>query len=233
MPPDATPAAARARLVVAASSFVPCQPPPRLAIWSEEDKAALSALEGRWAGSSNVTAPNRSKASEPQDDGTDNTTRAPDTPLRLGLPVSDAARELNIPRQAFVALCDAHGILELRPYGGVQNRRLISTAAMRARLGWNVRPRGLRARGRAMSARCSPFAVFNPERLQDLAWQLDWQGIVRATAALTSRDDRRSFLLTKHAYLPDVVIGDLSGYARTAVQKARAATLRRDGGRSG
>jgi hypothetical protein len=117
-----------------------------------------------------------------------------------------------------------NGVLELRPYDGLQRRRFVTDEAVEAGLGWNVIPPSTQLARRKGHARGCPFAVFNPARLRDLAWMLDWPGIVTAASALSSPQQRRAFLLTAHPSLPDAVIGHLSGYARSAIQKARAAS---------
>lgn len=139
-----------------------------------------------------------------------------------GLPITEAADALGIARPAFVALCEHHGVLALHPYGGRQKRRFVTEAAERAGLGWNVIPSTGATTRRPGAARFWPFAVFAPARLDDLRWMLGWSDLLDAVAALPSREERRSYLLTNHAYLPHAIIGGLSGYARSAVQKARA-----------
>ncbi len=143
-----------------------------------------------------------------------------------GHPIPEAAAALGIAKPAFVALCEHHDILALHPYGGRQKRRFITTAAERAGLGWNVIPPTRSTTRRTGAARFWPFAVFDPARLDDLAWILGWPNLLEAVAALPSREERRGYLLTNHAYLPDAIIGDLSGYVRSAVQKARSASRR-------
>ncbi len=138
-----------------------------------------------------------------------------------GLPITEAAAALVIPRLAFVSLCHHHDILALHPFGGKQQRRFVTEAAERAGLGWNVIPTTAVTTRRRGAGRFWPFPVFDPVRLDDLGWTFGWPDILSAVAALPNREARRGYLLEHHGYLADGVIGELSGYARTAVQKAR------------
>jgi hypothetical protein len=137
-----------------------------------------------------------------------------------GLTVQEAARSLGIPRLAFVALCEHHGLLELRPFEGLQQRRFVTATAEATKIGWNANMMRLRSIRRA-HRNAWPFAVFAPQRLPDVAWMLDWPGLVGATVAMDGRGAKLAFLLDQHGYLPDQIIADLSGYSRSAVQKVR------------
>jgi hypothetical protein len=120
-----------------------------------------------------------------------------------------------------VALCEGHGILELRYFEGQQRRRFLSDAAVQGGLGWNANLHAFRRRQSDYRS-AWPFPVFAGSRLDDLAECLDWPGIKAATAARVTRRERRDYLLACHPYLLDDDIAELSCYSRKAIHKARA-----------
>ncbi|MDT8331801.1 hypothetical protein RQ831_12120 [Roseomonas gilardii] len=138
-----------------------------------------------------------------------------------GLTITEAASRLGIPRPAFVALAEAHGYLELAPFGREKNRRLMSERAIAAGIGWNVDPTRTRSPRLDGHSRATVFAVFAEDRLADVEWSLNWPGIVEATEALPTKKERLTMLLKEQEHLPDTVIASLAGMERRTVAKAR------------
>ncbi|AWV24173.1 Hypothetical protein RMHFA_05386 [Roseomonas mucosa] len=138
-----------------------------------------------------------------------------------GLTITEAASRLGIPRPAFVALAEAHGYLELAPFGREKNRRLMSERAVEAGIGWNVNPTRTRSPRLDGHSRATVFAVFAEDRLADVEWSLDWPGIIEATKTLPTKKERLSLLLRENGHLPDTVIASLAGMERRTVAKAR------------
>lgn len=143
---------------------------------------------------------------------------------KRGLGVADAAARLGIPQDAFRGLCDHHGILELAPYGGQQQRRLVSDKAMAAGLGWNSDPSGVRSARLDGFSKSVVFPVFDTDRLSDLGWILDWEGIKAKVAELATKEARVAFLLEGFPELTDKAVGELAGVSRAGVQRRRAAS---------
>lgn len=142
-------------------------------------------------------------------------------PSERGLTVDAAAERIGVPKAAFVALAEAHGYLGLAPFGRTQGRRLVTDRAVAAGIGWNVDATKTRIARLDGFGRAAVFPVFDPARLEDVAWTFDWAGIVGAVRALARKRDRVSFLLTGHDYLPDTEVAALAEVERRTVARAR------------
>lgn len=144
-------------------------------------------------------------------------------PGERGLTVDAAAERIGVPKASFVALAEAHGYLGLAPFGRTQGRRLVTDRAVAAGIGWNVDATKTRIARLDGFGRAAVFPVFDPARLEDVAWTFDWAGIVGAVRALARKRDRVSFLLAEHDYLPDTEVAALAEVERRTVARARRA----------
>lgn len=138
---------------------------------------------------------------------------------KVGLTLSELALKLKLKAATVVALLEHHGLLELVPYGLEQSRRLVTENAYTAHLGHNILPsRIARLEGHSKS---SVFPVFYEDRLQDLLWLFDLDGIYERMGKEDGKKGKLRWLLMRHSYLPDDEIATLSGYTRRGVIKAR------------
>jgi hypothetical protein len=139
---------------------------------------------------------------------------------KRGLPLSEMARRTYMALPTFTALLVHHGFLELVPYGS-RRRHLVTESAFRAEVGHNVYPKN-RIGHLEGYRRAAVFPVFYEDRLKDILWCLDYQGIVEAVDAIPSKRKRLAWLLGNHTYLPNREIAQLVGCSEVGVKKARA-----------
>lgn len=146
-------------------------------------------------------------------------------PSRYGLQMAEAANRLDVSQATLSALLEHHMILELVPYGGRQNRRLLSEEAERAGLGHNVCPWGRVPCIEGMR-RSAPFPVIYEDRLKDILWVTDWETIQLKVWQFTSRKQRLEWLVENHRYLPVAEIAALSGYSERTTKRRLKETAR-------
>jgi hypothetical protein len=137
-----------------------------------------------------------------------------------GLNLNDTAARLGLSRGTLVALLEHHGFLELVYWNGKQRRRLVSEETFDAGIGHNVIPDN-RIGHLEGQHKAAPFPVFYEDRLDDIAWCLDWKGIEEGVVKQTSKRKRLAWLLDHHAYLPSEEIAGLVGCSLSAVEKAQ------------
>jgi hypothetical protein len=144
--------------------------------------------------------------------------KLPKNPGRTGLQIGEAAVRLEMAQATLTALLEHHLILELAPYGGRQNRRLLTGEAKKAGFGHNVYPwnRITKIEGVRRSA---PFPVLYGQRLDDIMWMLDWNNIHDYVKSISSRKKRLHWLCTNHSYLPVAEIAALAGYSEKTVKR--------------
>ena len=139
---------------------------------------------------------------------------------KRGLTLSEIARQTHMDPPTLTALLEHHGFLELVPYGW-KRRRLVTDTAFHAGVGHNVVPKNrighLEGYGKAMA-----FPVFYRDRLEEILWSLDFQGIAKVVEGLRSKRKRLAWLLDNHGYLPNREIATLAGCSEIGVKKARA-----------
>jgi hypothetical protein len=135
--------------------------------------------------------------------------------------VSEIAEQSGINRETLSRLLEHHGYLELKPYGGLQNRRLVTNQAYEAKMGHNVDASVSRVAFLEGYRRAIPFPVFYPEQVQDILWTLDYPSIVATAKAVPKKRDRLRWLMDHHPYLPNEELSSLAGYSLRGVEKAR------------
>ena len=139
---------------------------------------------------------------------------------KIGLTLNAIAKRKSIQLATLVALMEHHDLLEMAQFGLDQKRRMVTDNAFKAELGHNVIPANrighLEGYGKA-----APFAVFYEDRLEDVFWMLNYEGIKTGLAELVGKKAKLAMLLDKHPYLPDQEIATLAGYSRRAVINAR------------
>ena len=138
-----------------------------------------------------------------------------------GLTVADLAARMGLRQETVARLLEHHGYLELSPFGRHQSRRLVTAECYAAGHGHNVDPSQIRSSRIDGMARAAPFPVFYEKHSASIVWTLGWELIQAAVARETSKRRRLSFLLTEHAYLPDVEIAGLAGCSVSGVEKGR------------
>lgn len=142
------------------------------------------------------------------------------TRKKYGLTLNAISERTGIAKPALVSLMEHHGLLALVQFGIEQKRRLVTEAAFHAHLGANVNPANrighLEGQGKAAN-----FPVFYEDRLADILWMLDFDGIKEAVSGQPTKKAKLAYLLGHHGYLPDGEIATLAGYTRRAVIKAR------------
>lgn len=148
----------------------------------------------------------------------------PPTPITNGLSVSDIADKLGSAfgpvwhcRETTARLLGAVGWLEKAYHGGTQRRWLVPDYVIAKGYGDNIRHK-IGAIGHSKDA---VFPVFNPEHGQDIIWTLGVDAILKGLAALSTKKEKLGWLLTKHAYLPDKTIANLSGVNVRTVERRR------------
>lgn len=139
---------------------------------------------------------------------------------RIGMTMTEIAAGAGIAAATLASLMEYHGFLELVPFGGQQKRRLVTDAAFQAELGHNVTPANRIGHLEGFH-RAAVFPVFYSERLSDILWCLDFEGIKGAAAALPDKRARLAWLLGHHGYLPDAEIAAITGNHRRTVIRAR------------
>ena len=140
---------------------------------------------------------------------------------RQGMTLQEVAEQVGLRVETLARLLEHHGYLETSPFGGRQNRRLISAKAYAAKHGHNVDPTHMRSIRLDGAHRTAPFPVFYAEHVPSILWSLGWDLIQRDVAARPTKKARLEFLLVDHAYLPDAEIAALSGYSREGITRAR------------
>ncbi len=148
------------------------------------------------------------------------------TRKKYGLTLNAISERIGIAKPTLVSLMEHHGLLSLEQFGLNQKRRLVTVAAYTAHLGHNVNPANrighLEGQGKAAN-----FPVFYEERLPDILWMLDFDGIKEALTKQPTKKAKLAYLLGHHPYLPDGEIGVLTGYSRRAVINARQSEQRK------
>jgi hypothetical protein len=140
-----------------------------------------------------------------------------------GLTLEEVAERVGVSRATVAALMEHHGLLDMAPYGRDQRRLLASDATVAQGLGHNVQPGGKRVGVVEGYGKAAPFPVFYEDRLADVLWVLDLDGIRAEAAHRENRVTRLAWLLEHHGYLPGAELAALSGYSMRAVRKAQAA----------
>lgn len=148
------------------------------------------------------------------------------TRKKYGLTLNAIADRTGIAKATLVSLMEHHGLLELVQFGLEQKRRLVTEVAYHAHLGHNVNPANRigHVEGQEKAAN---FPVFYEERLPDILWMLDFEGIKETVSKLSTKKAKLSYLLGHHGYLPDGEIAALAGYNRSGVIKARQSGRRK------
>jgi hypothetical protein len=131
---------------------------------------------------------------------------------RQWMEVTDIATNGHITRATLCALLVHHGYLELAPYGGTQQRHLLTRQAVAAGLGTNVRPISRRQRGRH-HAKAAPFPVFYRDAIDAILWTLDYEGLTATAAIVAEKRKRAKWLLMHWGFLPRQELARLSGYS--------------------
>ena len=142
------------------------------------------------------------------------------TRKKYGLTLTAIAERSGIAKATLVSLMEHHGLLELVQFGIEQKRRLVTEVAYHAHFGANVNPAN-RIGHLEGQEKAANFPVFYEERLPDILWMLDFEGIKEAVSKLPTKKAKLSYLLGHHGYLPDGEIAALVGYTRRGVIKAR------------
>ena len=142
------------------------------------------------------------------------------TRKKYGLTLNAIAERTGIAKATLVSLMEHHGLLELVQFGIEQKRRLVTEVAYHANLGHNVNPAN-RIGHLEGQQKAANFPVFYEERLPDILWMLDLDGIKEAVSKLSTKKAKLAFLLGHHGYLPDGEIAALAGYSTYGVSKAR------------
>ncbi len=139
---------------------------------------------------------------------------------KVGMTVKDIASLHSIRSSTLVALLEHHGFLELAPYGGRQNRRLVTDAAFRGEFGHNVIPENRIGHLEGFNRSCV-FPVFYPERIDRILWCLDLDGIKNEAEAQGTKRKRMAWLLENHPYLPNEEIADIARCSVSGVKQGR------------
>jgi transcriptional regulator with XRE-family HTH domain len=140
-----------------------------------------------------------------------------------GLTLEEVAQRIGVSRATLAALMEHHGLLDMAPYGRDQRRLLASDATVAQGLGHNVKPGGKRVGVVEGYGKAAPFPVFYEDRLAEVLWVLDLDGIGAEVAQRENRATRLEWLLEHHGYLPGAELAALSGYSMRAVRNAQAA----------
>lgn len=141
---------------------------------------------------------------------------------RPGLTVQTMADDAGVPREVMSRLLEHHGYLTLAPYGGRQQRRLVSEAAFRGGYGYTVDAAEKRIAHLEGTNRAAPFAVFYPEHIPSILWTLGIDAIREGVAQQPTKRKKLRWLLDHHDYLPSSFIAELTGCSVRGVKKARA-----------
>ena len=147
--------------------------------------------------------------------------RSPLTRNRMGTTLREMAQSQGIRRSTLVSLLVHHGFLELVPYGGSQSRMLVTETAFHGEFGHNVLPASRIGRLEGFHRSCI-FPVFYPERLPEVLWCLDYEGIKKGVSDQEGKRKRLSWLLSNHPYLPNEELSELAGYSLSGIEKARS-----------
>ena len=146
-------------------------------------------------------------------------------PERRGMTVAEVAARTGIDRETLARLMEHHGYLALVPFGGTQRRRLVTDDAFHAGLGHNVDPSATRVGHLEGEAKAAPFPVFYEERLADMVWTFDLDGIRLAAEERKAGGGKKAalqWLLQRHGYLPNAELAKLTGFSERSVERARA-----------
>ncbi len=145
---------------------------------------------------------------------------------KVGVTLNEFATLAGLNRATLVALLEHHGFVELAYYGGRQRRCLVTQTAYDTEFGHNVTPsnRVVRLDGHNRTA---VFPVFYRERLADILWCLDYDGIRGRAASISNKRQRLKWLLENHSYLPDQEVADLAGCTRRGVIAAKTREVHR------
>lgn len=138
-----------------------------------------------------------------------------------GFTLNEVAERAGVSREVVASAMEHHGYLELVPFGGTQRRRLLTDQAFHAGIGHNVDAAQVRL-GLEGCNRTSAYPVIYPERVADVLWTLDLDGIRATAAGLERKRQRLDWLMHHHAYLPDAFLADLAGCAVRTVERRRA-----------
>jgi hypothetical protein len=84
----------------------------------------------------------------------------------------------------------------LVPYGSRQSRRLVTETAFHAEVGHNVTPEN-RIGHLEGYAKAATFPVFYEDRLADILWCLDYEGVKAGAAAQPTKRTRRQSVKRK------------------------------------
>lgn len=141
----------------------------------------------------------------------------------MGLTLEQVAGRAGMNRATVTALLEHHGLLIMAPCGPAKNRRLATDAAIAQGLGHNVEPGRTRIGAVEGYGKAAPFPVFYADRLADMLWVLDLDGIRTEAAQRKDRAERLWWLLDRHGYLPGAELAAVSGYSLRAVRAAQAA----------
>lgn len=115
-----------------------------------------------------------------------------------------------------------HGWLKLAPYGRSQSRTLATEKTVKGGYGQNVDPSEKHSIKISGGRRSFPFPVFRKERLPEVVASLGWPEIISSVSSMERKQERQSWLLHHHTYLPSQTVSELSGTSITTVKRARA-----------
>ncbi len=141
---------------------------------------------------------------------------------RKGLTITEMARHASVDRETMARALEHHGYVTLAPFGGRQQRRLVSDQATAAGYGHNADGSNTHIAALEGLNRASVFAVFYEDHVPSVLWTLDLDGIRDRATAIVSKRHRLKWLLASHGYLPSGFIASLAGCTERAVKKARA-----------
>lgn len=141
---------------------------------------------------------------------------------RPNMTLPEMAESAGVDRETLAACLVHHGYLELVPYGGTQNRRLVTDQAFAAGLGHNVDAGRLRIAHVEGRNRAATFPVFYKDEVASFLWTLDLAGIRDRAATIPGKQARLRWVMDHHGYLPNATVATFAGCTSRAVEKARA-----------
>ncbi|MGF7172762.1 hypothetical protein [Azospirillum doebereinerae] len=139
---------------------------------------------------------------------------------RVGMTLREISEYKSMRRSTLVSLLVSHGFLELVPYGGTQNRMMVTDEAFDGEFGHNVSPDNRIGHLEGFNRSCV-FPVFYPEKLTDILWCLDYEGIKTEVLRQSGKKAKLSWLLKHHPYLPNEELAELAGYSLSGIEKIR------------
>lgn len=139
----------------------------------------------------------------------------PPEPITEGLTVADIAARMGMDKETTTRLLEANGWLDLAPYAGGQQRRLVPDAVILKGYGANLTA-GLHG---------VPFPVFSPEHVGDIIWSLGWDTITEGVDAQPTKKGKAAWLFSHHGYLPNTAIADLSGAGLRTIKRNRPSKM--------